>query len=157
MFLKLGFMGYASNYVDLTIPLQVLPGHQRVAKWGLNSVESKEHDKAMVGMLTIDLLPMYFVCKSGYLLYSALTSPKYEVKSEYYYRGLIDKVRFPTLCDMPTFDKLLHGKYFWTDPGLQARRDQAAAEDQRRRPGHHILRPGCLEQPPPRVHGSHFR
>lgn len=79
----------------------MFPGHQNtVAKWRLDSVESKEHDKAVIGMLTIDLLPMYFVCKSGYLFYSTLTSPKYEVKSEYYYRGLIDKVRFPTSCDM---------------------------------------------------------
>ena len=83
----------------MTLSNQVLPGHQNsdVVKWRLDSKESKEHDKAVVGMLTIDLLPMYFVCKSGYLLYSALTSPKYDVKSEYYYRGLIYKVRFPSL------------------------------------------------------------
>ena len=74
-------------------------------------MENKEH-KAVVGMLTIDLLPMY---KSGYLSYSY--SAKYDVKSEYFYCGLIDEVGFPTLCDMMHFTpiyKLLH-KYFWTD------------------------------------------
>lgn len=83
-------LGSLDKYVH-----QVLPGykHSVVKKWTRDSVENKSHDRAVVRMLVIDVLPLHLVSKSGFLLYTAQTSPKYEVKSEPYYRGLIDQVR----------------------------------------------------------------
>ena len=44
-------------------------------------------------MMTLNLLPFSFVSNAGFLYYAAATSPKYEIASEPFYRGLIDKVK----------------------------------------------------------------
>ena len=44
-------------------------------------------------MMTLNLVPFSFVSNAGFLYYVAETSPKYEIASEPFYRGLIDKVK----------------------------------------------------------------
>ena len=44
-------------------------------------------------MLTIDLMSFSFVSNAGFLYFSAISSPKYDLCSETFYRGLVDKVK----------------------------------------------------------------
>ena len=51
----------------------------------------------IVAMMTLNLVPFSFVSNAGFLYYVAETSPKYEIASEPFYRGLIDKVKSSVL------------------------------------------------------------
>jgi hypothetical protein len=55
-------------------------------------MEARKHHRGIVAMLALDLMPYSFVSNPGFLYFSAVSSPKYEVCSESYYRGLVDKV-----------------------------------------------------------------
>ena len=70
----------------LIIIFKVLPKGAMTTnrKWGIEGV---------IAMLTLDLMPFTFVSNAGFLYYSAIGSPRYDVCSETFYRGLVDKVK----------------------------------------------------------------
>ena len=62
-------------------------------KWGIEELEARKHHKGVLAMLTLDLMPFSFVSNPGFLYYSAIGSPRYDVCSETFYRGLVEKVK----------------------------------------------------------------
>ena len=62
-------------------------------KWGIEEMEARKHHRGILAMLTIDLMPFSFVSNAGFLYFSAISSPKYDLCSETFYRGLVDKVK----------------------------------------------------------------
>ena len=55
-------------------------------------MEARKHHKGILAMLAIDLLPFSFVSNAGFLYYTAISTPRYDLCSEPFYRGLVDKV-----------------------------------------------------------------
>ena len=79
----------------LIIIFKVLPKGAMATnrKWGIEELEARKHHKGVIAMLTLDLMPFTFVSNAGFLYYSAIGSPRYDVCSETFYRGLVDKVK----------------------------------------------------------------
>ena len=62
-------------------------------KLGIEEQESRKRHKGVLAMLTLDLMPFSFVSNAGFLYFSAIGSPRYDVCSETFYRGLVEKVK----------------------------------------------------------------